>query len=98
MKTNRGSDRILGDNRQVRVTEVIIDRALCIGAGNCCGIAPDLFDLDDDGKAYLISGDFDDHSRIIEAAWSCPTDAIAVFGDGGNILYPPPDRRSFRDA
>lgn len=96
MKPNRGFDSGLGDNDPARVCRVEIDPRLCIGAGNCSGIAPDLFYLDDDGKATVTPGDFhDDASRIIDAAWSCPTDAISVFGPDGERIYPPPDRRSY---
>jgi ferredoxin len=95
MNANRGLDSTLSDNKKGPITRVVIDRALCIGAGNCCGIAPDLFSLDDEQKAVLVSQTFDDPHLVIDAAWSCPTDAISVFGSDGRRIYPPPDRRSY---
>jgi ferredoxin len=77
---------------------VEIDRDLCIGAGNCCGIAPSLFELDDESKAvYRNPQEWGEDlpETIVTAAWSCPTDAISVFDTDGNRLYPPPDRQSY---
>jgi len=52
----------------------------CIGCGACTGIAPDVFELNDDGVAENILGedtaDFED--EIKEAAESCPVEAIEV--------------------
>lgn len=39
--------------------EVWIDQDLCTGDGICCQYAPDVFELDVDGLAYVKSGDGD---------------------------------------
>ena len=53
-----------------------IDRSLCSGMASCVKIAPETFDLDDEGIAIL-SGDAGEGA--IEAAECCPFAAIAVF-------------------
>ena len=60
---------------------VEIDRSLCNGMASCVKIAPDTFDLDDDGIA-IVSGEAGEGA--VEAAECCPFEAIAVFDqDGG---------------
>lgn len=80
---------------------VVVDRDLCIGAGNCCGTAPLIFELDDEGKAILVRSrtsdgwvDASEVASALDAAWSCPTDAISVYDARGDRIYPRPDRRS----
>jgi ferredoxin len=55
-----------------------IDRSLCSGMASCVKIAPDSFDVDEEGLA-VVSGTADD--RALEAAECCPLSAIAVFDD-----------------
>ena len=55
-----------------------IDRSLCNGMASCVKVAPDTFDLDDDGIA-IVSGEADEGA--IEAAECCPLAAIAVFDE-----------------
>lgn len=61
---------------------VSIDRSLCIGAAACTGVAPDLFELDEENIAVLkIAPASGDRKRALEAAESCPTGAITVTGE-----------------
>lgn len=72
-----------------KIGKVVVDKDLCIGAASCVAIAPDVFDLDDDGKAFVKEGaSFEDLQMILDAAESCPTSAISVFDEDGNQLYP----------
>lgn len=34
--------------------EIAIKKDLCIGCGACQGLCPEIFDLNEDGKAYVI--------------------------------------------
>jgi ferredoxin len=52
-----------------------IDRSLCSGMASCVKLAPDAFDLDEEGIA-VVTGIVDD--RALEAAECCPLGAIAV--------------------
>ena len=64
-----------------------VDRDLCIGSGDCVATEPDVFELDDEGKAVVIDPDAAATDDIVEAARNCPVTAIFVIGDDGDI-YP----------
>jgi ferredoxin len=67
--------------------EVTVDRALCIGSGDCVDTAPDVFQLDDEDKAVVVNPDGASVDDVIEAARNCPVSAIFVAGEDGD-LYP----------
>jgi ferredoxin len=71
----------------VNRVEVTVDRALCIGSGDCVDTAPDVFQLDDEDKAVVVNPDGAPLDDVIEAARNCPVSAIFVAGDDGD-LYP----------
>ena len=64
-----------------------VDRALCIGSGDCVDTAPDVFQLDEDDKATVVDPDGASRDDILEAAQNCPVTAIFVVGEDGE-LYP----------
>ena len=64
-----------------------VDRALCIGSGDCVETAPEVFDLDAEDKARVIDPDGAAVDVVIEAAGNCPVTAIFVYGESGE-LYP----------
>lgn len=76
---------------------------MCIGAASCVVIAPDVFEMDDDNKAVIIrkggsktltpfnKSDLEtqlDDETILLAAQSCPTQAIILEDEAGNIIFP----------
>jgi ferredoxin len=63
------------------------DRDLCIGSGDCVDTAPNVFELDDEGKVRVIDADGASVSEIVDAAANCPVTAIFVIGEEGDI-YP----------
>ncbi len=70
--------------------KVEVKRDLCIGAANCIAIAPDLFELDQENKAVIKAG-WESKVKddvVMEAAKSCPTQAIFVYDDAGKQLFP----------
>jgi len=67
--------------------EVTVDRALCIGSGDCVDTAPAVFELDGEDKAVVIDPDGEPTEIVIEAAGNCPVTAIFVIGEEGD-LYP----------
>jgi ferredoxin len=67
---------------------VRVDRDLCIGVGNCVAMAPTVFALDDEKKATVLDTSSVDEATLMEAAESCPEDAIIVEDDEGNQIYP----------
>jgi len=64
-----------------------VDRALCIGSGDCVDSAPDVFELDSEDKAIVIDTDGASTDEVLEAAGNCPVTAIFVVGEKGE-LYP----------
>jgi ferredoxin len=72
---------------QANRIRVEVDRDLCIGSGDCVATEPDVFQLDDDGKAFVIDPDAAATDDVVEAARNCPVTAIFVIGEGGDI-YP----------
>ncbi|MEV0415923.1 ferredoxin [Streptomyces sp. NPDC050448] len=56
-----------------------IEKDVCIGAGQCALVAPDVFTQDDDGFSTLLPGGDGGHSPLArEAARACPVRAITV--------------------
>ena len=67
---------------------VSIDQSRCIGAGNCVQIAPAAFQLDEENVAYLVDPSSVDDETLLDAARSCPTDAIYLDTEEGEAVYP----------
>ena len=60
---------------------VKVDQDTCIGCGACTAVCPDVFDLNDEGKAENIMGEDipeDLMDACKEAAESCPVEAIEL--------------------
>lgn len=58
--------------------KAIVDQETCIGCGLCPSIAPDVFEMRDDGKAHSlvdeVPSEHEDAAK--ESEESCPVDAI----------------------
>ncbi|MFZ5391169.1 MAG: ferredoxin [Patescibacteria group bacterium] len=80
---------------------VKVDRDLCISAADCLSLVPEVFELDEEGKAVIksLSGDKTsdwvdvtklpaDVQTILAAAKACPTGAIIIEDDNGQQLCP----------
>ena len=67
---------------------VSIDQSRCIGAGNCVHIAPRAFQLDEENIAYLVDPGSVEDDDLLDAAKSCPTDAIYLDTQEGEAVYP----------
>lgn len=55
---------------------VKIDRDACIGCGVCTTICPEVFELDDEGKAIIVKNANLSLNCVDEAIENCPTTAI----------------------
>jgi ferredoxin len=56
-----------------------INKEVCIGCGTCESICPEVFKVNDDGKAEVLSADYQNFKdKIKEAIDACPVDAISV--------------------
>ena len=73
--------------------DVQVDSGLCGGTSECVRAIPELFRLDDNGRAQVY-GDPDRYSReeLLDAAWACPTSAISVREDGVELDPDPTSR------
>jgi len=90
-KTENNSEALRqaqGDSQQLRIAKIVVDRDLCIGAASCVAIAPGVFALDDENKAYVVNDKGADDETILLAAQSCPTRAILLYDKDGNQIYP----------
>ncbi len=67
--------------------KITIDRNACIGCGGCTEIDPTVFAMGEDGKAKLTSTPgknpvYDNtsgkYNKALDAARSCPVDAIII--------------------
>ena len=57
-----------------------VSKDLCIGCGLCPAMCPDIYKMDNDGKAVVMKSDVHGHEAVeaCEAADSCPTHAISA--------------------
>jgi len=70
--------------------KVVVERSKCISAASCVAIAPQVFDLDEENLARVISQDGNDDDTKLLAAQSCPTAAIIVTDtETGDQVWPP---------
>jgi ferredoxin len=62
---------------------VLVDRARCTGLGICESIAPEVFEIADDGQLILLRDDVPDGelATMEEAVQSCPTAALRLAVD-----------------
>src|SRR5437879_10035178 len=58
--------------------KVEVDRNVCIGSGDCAGLAPTAFALDDEDRAYVLDPESVDPETLLQAERSCPSGAIEV--------------------
>lgn len=74
--------------KPLKISKVEVDRELCIGAAPCVTIAPGVFQLDEENKAYIVDQNGADAETILLAAQSCPVQAIIVYDEDGKQIYP----------
>ena len=72
----------------LKIGKIVVDRNLCIGAASCIAVAPGVFELDAENKAVVYNDKGADDETILLAAKSCPTNAILIFDEEGNQIYP----------
>ncbi|WP_051792312.1 ferredoxin [Amycolatopsis jejuensis] len=63
--------------------EIVVDRHKCVRSGMCTSVAPELFELDDDGELVVsspVAGTADQRGQVSDAAACCPVEAISLSG------------------
>lgn len=82
--------------------KVVVDPQLCIGAASCIVVDPDHFELNAEGKAevkpdgaspmqgyeLVVEVDEAGKQKLLEGAMACPTQAIFVYDESGEQLFP----------
>jgi len=60
--------------------KIVLDRAKCTGLGICESLAPDVFEVNDDGDLVMLTDDVPDGGLDdVEAAIAgCPTEALRL--------------------
>ncbi len=58
--------------------EVKVDKDACVGCGLCASMAPEVFEMEDDGKAGYTGNVAGNEAAAKEAAEACPVSAITV--------------------
>lgn len=88
MKKTAPQDNTQSHQKPLGKYKVEVLRDKCIGAASCVAIAPKVFGLDKDQKAFVISEDELDDVKLL-AAQSCPTAAIVVTNiETGEQVWP----------
>ena len=59
--------------------KIYVDRDECIGAGTCVDCAPNVFAMDDEDIAVVLSTTGDGDDEILAAAQDCPQACIYLF-------------------
>jgi ferredoxin len=64
------------------VIKVVVDREICQDHGQCVFAAPQVFELDEEGKLVVLQEEVDESLRDVveEAADVCPVQAITIEG------------------
>lgn len=92
------------ENKKIKIGKIVVDKDLCIGAASCVAVAPGVYELNGENKAVVLKKDgtknfgpvqkqelldqqIDDETLLL-AAQSCPTNAISVYDENGNKIYP----------
>ena len=76
------------EERTVLGLRVRIDRALCVGFGDCITAAPSAFRLDDEGIVVFADPERVARTILVHACESCPVDALTAWDEDGNQLAP----------
>jgi ferredoxin len=78
----------MADAKPLKISRIVIDRDLCIGAATCVTIAPETFQMDDENKAILVNLEGNEAETILMGAESCPTKAIFLYDENDVQIYP----------
>ena len=58
--------------------KIIVDKNKCIGCGTCVALAPEIFEMDNEGKSIVKKNPTINEETLKLAIDSCPSQAISV--------------------
>ena len=58
--------------------KIIVDQELCIGCGVCANLCPDVFEIQDNGKAETTNKDNCENRDCEDVVNNCPVGAIKI--------------------
>jgi len=58
--------------------KIIVDQELCISCGVCANLCPDVFEIQDDGKAKVVNKDNCENCDCEDTINNCPVGAIKI--------------------
>ena len=67
---------------------IVVNRNKCQGIGACVGSAPDVFEIDAEGKAIVLNATGADDDTVLQAAEACPLEAITLYDEEGEQVHP----------
>jgi len=67
--------------------KVTVNRDTCLGSGICAATSPHHFRLDN-GKSQALQDDIEPDDIILDAAETCPAEAITVYNTAGRRIAP----------
>lgn len=76
------------EERKAGALTVRIDRMRCAAFKDCIGIAPEAFELGEDGVVRFVNPEAVDRERLVDACAVCPADALFVFDAEGRQIVP----------
>ena len=65
-----------------------VDELICVGFGDCVGVAPEVFVLNGDGTVDFRDVETAVPERLLEACQACPVDALTIVDGTGRQLVP----------
>ncbi|HEY7681920.1 MAG TPA: ferredoxin [Gemmatimonadales bacterium] len=67
---------------------IVVNRELCESNAECVSLAPEVFGLDDEELCVVMDPEGARSKRILLAARACPVDAISLFDENGEQVWP----------
>ena len=58
--------------------KIKVNKDKCLGCATCCFLAPNTFEMGEDGKAQVKNPQGDDEEKILQAVQACPCLAIEI--------------------
>lgn len=68
-----------------------VDRDLCVTLAVCLGVAPDVYELDAEGKAVIKDPNGANIETLLDSCKGCPVNALILHHPNGKRIWPDPE-------